>query len=136
MPPKRNISFTKPPEPSFIKKMKESIGYQEPDTIETKMKVADYDPDNDVDRDDEKPVVIVLNPGDLTEEDLKEEEEKADVDKKIFFAKPLKKDDEKNSLEFSSKKKKDLQKRIDSEKEKTKKVKNASLLSFDEEEDY
>lgn len=35
---KRNISFTKPPEPSFIKKMKESMGYQEPDTIETKVK--------------------------------------------------------------------------------------------------
>ncbi len=38
--PKRNIAFIKPPEPSFIKKMKESIpGYQEPDTVETKVGV-------------------------------------------------------------------------------------------------
>lgn len=37
MAPKRNISYTKPDEPSFIKKMKESLGYQEPDTVETKV---------------------------------------------------------------------------------------------------
>lgn len=34
---KRSISYTKPPEPSFIKKMKDAIGYQEPDTVETKV---------------------------------------------------------------------------------------------------
>ena len=60
-----------------------------------------------------------------------------DENKKIVFAKPVKKDnEEKNSLDFSSKKKKDLQKRIDAEREKTKQVKNSSLLSFQEDEDY
>lgn len=60
-----------------------------------------------------------------------------DENKKIVFSKPVKKDDdEKNSLEFSSKKKKDLQRRIDSEREKTKQVKNSSLLSFEEDDDY
>lgn len=134
---KRNISFTKPPEPSFIKKMKESMGYQEPDTIETKMQVQPYDAENDEDRDDEKPAIVVLKPGDLTEEDVKQIQEKWDENKKIMFSKPVKKDsEEKNALDFSSKKRKDLEKRISSEKEKTKQVKNTSLLSFDEEEDY
>jgi len=60
-----------------------------------------------------------------------------DSDKKIVFSKPVKKDsEEKNSLDFSSKKKKDLLKKIESEREKTQKVKNSSLLSFEEEEDY
>lgn len=59
-----------------------------------------------------------------------------DDNKKIMFAKPAKKDTEdKGSLDFSSKKK-ELQKRIDSEKEKTKQVKNSCLLSFDEDEDF
>lgn len=55
---------------------------------------------------------------------------------KITFAKPAKKEsEEKSALDFSSKKK-DLQKRIDNHKESKKKVKNSSLLSFDEEDDY
>lgn len=59
-----------------------------------------------------------------------------DADKKFVFSKPVRKEgEEKNALDFSSSKKKDLQKRMDSEREKIKKVKNASLLSFDEEEE-
>ncbi|KAG8193761.1 hypothetical protein JTE90_005057 [Oedothorax gibbosus] len=134
MAPKRNISYTKPAEPSFIKKMKESIGYQEPDTVETKRQVADF-VDDGVEREDEKPVVVVLKPGDLNEEEVKEISEKADPSKKITFTKPAKKESEdKTALDFSSKKK-ELQKRIENQKESTKKVKNASLLSFDDEEE-
>jgi len=51
--------------------MKESMGYQEPDTIETKSKIQAYDAENDVDQDDEKPVIVVLKPGDLSEEEIK-----------------------------------------------------------------
>ncbi|XP_054717083.1 uncharacterized protein KIAA1143 homolog [Uloborus diversus] len=131
---KRNISFTKPPEPDFIKKMKDAIGYQEPATVETKREMPSFD-ENMEEREDEKPVVVVLKPGDLTEEELKDLELMRG--KKIKFSKPTKKDnEEKNSLDFTSKKKEELSKKIDAAKEKTKRVKNSSLLSFDEDEDY
>lgn len=35
-----------------------------------------YDAENDVDQDDEKPTVVVLEPGDLSAEDVKKIEEK------------------------------------------------------------
>jgi hypothetical protein len=34
---KRNVAFIKPDEPNFLKRMKEEIGYKEPDTIEAKV---------------------------------------------------------------------------------------------------
>lgn len=34
---KRNVQFTKPEEPSFLKQIKAQIGYKEPDTVETKV---------------------------------------------------------------------------------------------------
>ncbi|KFM63254.1 putative protein-like protein, partial [Stegodyphus mimosarum] len=103
MPPKRNVACIKPPDPPFIKRMKDSIGYQEPPTVETKKQIADYDENVDTERDDEKPVVVVLKPGDLTEEEVKSITEKVDENKRIMFSKPVKKE-EKNSLDFSSKK--------------------------------
>ncbi|GBN83570.1 hypothetical protein AVEN_216928-1 [Araneus ventricosus] len=74
--PKRSISYTKPPEPSFIKKMKDAIGYQEPDTVETKRETLPFQDDDQEERDDEMPVVVVLNEGDLTEEQAKKITEK------------------------------------------------------------
>ncbi|XP_055933538.1 uncharacterized protein KIAA1143 homolog [Argiope bruennichi] len=138
---KRSISYTKPPEPSFIKKMKDAIGYQEPDTVETKREIRPFQDDDQEERDDEKPVIVVLNEGDLTEEQAKKITDKADLNKKITFAKPVKKDnEEKNSLDFSSKKKDDLQKKINIQKGKSESLKNTSLLSFgdedEDEEDY
>lgn len=42
---KRGVSFIKPDEPNFLKKMKAEIGYKEPDTIEAKvsMKIAEME---------------------------------------------------------------------------------------------
>lgn len=37
MGPKRNVAFIKPEEPSFLKKIKQDIGYKEPDTVEAKV---------------------------------------------------------------------------------------------------
>jgi len=34
---KRNIAYIKPDEPAFLKRMKQQIGYQEPDTVEAKV---------------------------------------------------------------------------------------------------
>ncbi|GFU37998.1 DUF4604 domain-containing protein [Nephila pilipes] len=134
--PKRSIAYTKPEEPAFIKRMKDAIGYQEPDTVETKRQIAAFDDDAE-EREDEKPVVVVLKQGDLSEEEVKKITDKADLNKKITFARPVKKDNaDKVSLDFSSKKKDELQKKINSNKVDSLKVKNTSLLSFDEEEDY
>ncbi|GIY28308.1 DUF4604 domain-containing protein [Caerostris darwini] len=133
--PKRSVAYIKPEEPSFIKKMKAAMGYQEPDTVETKREVVPFQ-DDQVERDDEKPVVVVLSPDDLTEEEAKTITEKADVNKKIIFTKPVKKTgEEKNSLDFSSKKRDDLQKKLSSQRDQNTKVKNSSLLSFDDEEE-
>lgn len=35
---KRNVAFIKPDEPAFLKRMKQQIGYQEPDTVEAKVR--------------------------------------------------------------------------------------------------
>lgn len=37
MGPKRNVAFIKPEEPNFLKKIKQEIGYKEPDTVEAKV---------------------------------------------------------------------------------------------------
>lgn len=50
------------------------------------MKMEAYDAANDEERDDEKPVVVVLKPGDLSEEDLKKiEDEKGEYISKRYF---------------------------------------------------
>ncbi|KAF8781786.1 hypothetical protein HNY73_012149 [Argiope bruennichi] len=103
--------------------------------------IRPFQDDDQEERDDEKPVIVVLNEGDLTEEQAKKITDKADLNKKITFAKPVKKDnEEKNSLDFSSKKKDDLQKKINIQKGKSESLKNTSLLSFgdedEDEEDY
>jgi hypothetical protein len=34
---KRNVSYIKPEEPSFLKRLKAEVGYKEADTVETKV---------------------------------------------------------------------------------------------------
>ncbi|PSN52946.1 Uncharacterized protein C0J52_03641 [Blattella germanica] len=67
---KRNISYIKPEEPSFLKRLKAEAGFKEADTVETKREALPQDADDLDDRDDEKPVVVVLKPGDLTAEEV------------------------------------------------------------------
>lgn len=37
MSKRNNISYVKPEEPNFLKRIKQEIGYKEPDTIEAKV---------------------------------------------------------------------------------------------------
>ncbi|XP_059477940.1 uncharacterized protein KIAA1143 homolog [Neocloeon triangulifer] len=145
--PRRNVGFIKPPEPAFITKMKQDIGWTEGPNVETKretLSTATEDDEND--RDDESPTIVVLKKGDLTAEEAKLEVEKkqkiedqtpADLGGRIMFKKP-----EKRSTETPSSSKDNLDSKkakIDKKKDKgksSKSVKNdKKLLSFDDEEE-
>ncbi|XP_055909594.1 uncharacterized protein KIAA1143 homolog [Eupeodes corollae] len=105
---KRNISYIKPQDPSFLQKLKAQIGYKEgPDVNSKRQKLEDLDRNSedegdykegeregDYERDDEKPQIVVIKSGDLTAEEAeaekrrieKEEAEKpADLSQRIVF---------------------------------------------------
>ncbi|CAL1675865.1 unnamed protein product [Lasius platythorax] len=94
---KHNISYIKPNEPKFLRELKEQIGYKEGPTVDTKREVLpEVSDDEKEELTDEKPIVVVLNSGDLTAEEAdafkkqKEKEESdapADLSKKIIFRK-------------------------------------------------
>ncbi|XP_070151808.1 uncharacterized protein KIAA1143 homolog [Polyergus mexicanus] len=94
---KHNISYIKPNEPKFLRELKQQIGYKEGPTVDTKREVLPEASDDEKEElTDEKPVVVVLNSGDLTAEEAdafqkqKEKEESnapADLSKKIIFRK-------------------------------------------------
>ncbi|KAL9974190.1 hypothetical protein ACROYT_G011201 [Oculina patagonica] len=147
----RNVTYLKPKTPSFIEKFKEKVGYQEPDTVETKFEESDSSKLDDKEHEDEQPTVVLGSNVSEAEADafmtqLKaeedasiEEEKKKDAERKdstedggkIVFKKPTKRK--------SSDSEKDLKSKADKKKSKPastmKSVKNKSLLSFDEEED-
>merc|ERR1712203_913945 len=89
---------------------------------------------NQEDKDDEKPTVVVLNDGDLSEEEAQkikavqsEHKETGPVDGKILFKKPTKRksegeQDSKDTSTFKQKKKKEISTK-------------PNLLSFNDEED-
>jgi len=136
---KGKVGFSKPPEPKFIRELKAKVGYKEPIGLDAKMGGGDGEGgfsgemEDREDRDDEKPTIVVMKNGDLTEEEVKSEEtsvkqdvvEEVPADGRIMFKKPTKRE--------SSEKHSDTEVR----QKKKKKEKAASLLSFDdEEEDY
>ncbi|XP_055842492.1 uncharacterized protein KIAA1143 homolog [Episyrphus balteatus] len=107
---KRNISYIKPQDPSFLQKLKAQIGYKDGPDVDTKrQKLEDLDTNSadegdynkqgdgeggDYERDDEKPQIVVIKSGDLTAEEAeaekrrieKEEAEKpADLSQRIIF---------------------------------------------------
>ncbi|XP_011195608.2 uncharacterized protein KIAA1143 homolog [Zeugodacus cucurbitae] len=94
---KRNISYVKPQDPSFLAKLKSQIGYKEGPTVETKRQKLDFDGNSsDSDREEEKPQIVVLKSGDLTAEEVQKEEARiakeaaearADLSKPIVFQK-------------------------------------------------
>ncbi|XP_067135807.1 uncharacterized protein KIAA1143 homolog [Centruroides vittatus] len=97
---------------------------------------VDHESHDDID--EEKPVIVVLKPGDLSEEQVKEyqvNKQSVDTDEKILFRKPEKRTiNENNQLDCSTKKIKESKpdkKSVD----KSKQVKNSSLLSFDDGDD-
>ncbi|XP_020713849.1 uncharacterized protein KIAA1143 homolog [Ceratitis capitata] len=98
---KRNISYVKPQDPSFLAKLKSQIGYKEGPTIEAKRQRVDFednssDSEGRPDREEEKPQIVVLQKGDLNAEEVGLEEARiakeaaearADLSKPIVFHK-------------------------------------------------
>ncbi|RZC34899.1 DUF4604 domain containing protein [Asbolus verrucosus] len=78
---KRSITYTKPEEPNFLKKLKQQVGYKEGPTVDTKRE--DLGPAEDLsDCDDEQPTVVVLGEGDLTAEQASRERDRLERDGK------------------------------------------------------
>lgn len=150
----KNVSWSKPQEPSFLKAFKEKVGYREPSTIDAKHEARPPPSVEDrEDREDELPTVVVLRPGDVSKEEFveyrksaKEKEDNDTIDDsaggKIMFKKPTKrKSSEAKALDAStSKKAKPNQERSSNrtthhqKKTKSKGVMSKSLLSFDDDE--
>ena len=134
---KAKVGFTKPPDPSFIREMKEQVGYREPDVLGDKTRRDEGEPAEDrEDREDEAPTVVVLGKHDLSEEQVIAEKAAAEVDEdappadgKIRFKKPEK-----------AKKRTGEEEKIDHTGERNKKVKKLNkvqknMLSFNEDEE-
>ena len=150
--PKRNVKFDKPEDPSFLKAFKSKVGYKEPDSIDVKFNQPDIDEsklDDREDREDEQPTVVVLKPGDLSQEEFKEIKDKAKKegssyaelpsDGKVVFKKPgskRRKSSEDGGITASTKKTKETSEDYDRKKvkNKTQGVSNSSLLSFQEDD--
>ncbi|CAO1360209.1 unnamed protein product [Diamesa serratosioi] len=144
---KNQVLFNKPEEPNFLKRMKAEIGYKEPEEeIDAKRQPIDNEEsDDDTEKYDEKPQVVVLRNGDLTEEEAsklaKEEAEKpADLTQRIVFKSKKKKttdemlpEDNPNKVD-DSKIEKSSKKSSDKHKSKSK-APAKNLLSFEDEVD-
>lgn len=112
---KHNVSYIRPDEPKFLRELKEQAGYKEGPTIETKREVQVEDSDSEREESaEEKPVVVVLNSGDLTAEEAdayqkkKEEEEAnapANLSKRIIFRKSKTTEGESDAVDKPVKKK-------------------------------
>ncbi|KAB0796924.1 hypothetical protein PPYR_10985 [Photinus pyralis] len=135
---KRNITFTKPEEPNFLKRIKEQVGYKEGPTVNTKREALDRATEEDFeDTSEEQPTVVVLRPGDLSAEEATQaaeelkkqaEETPADLNIPVVFKRPSK---AKTAQSQKSSKRSSSGEDLD---EKTKKRKGKTLLSFDDEE--
>ncbi|XP_067093772.1 uncharacterized protein KIAA1143 homolog isoform X1 [Osmerus mordax] len=144
---KSNVTWVKPAEPTFLKKFKDDVGFQEGPTIDAKrQEMPVLDDDSGSDHEDELPQVVVLNTGDLSADEVKNikngtasvtKQEEPAAEGKIMFKKPTNNFSEKfQGITASSNKKR--KSRQDKKGKSGKKVKNNSLLSFggdDEEED-
>merc|ERR1712029_96729 len=109
---------------------KEKVGYREADGIEAKMRRSEGGVERE-DVEDEAPTVVVLNKGDLTEEEAKAVSEKVDSDDpppdgRIRFKKPTKRsgDEDEKKMDHTGEPNK-----------KRGKVQKKSMLSFDEDEE-
>ncbi|GAV05816.1 hypothetical protein RvY_15891 [Ramazzottius varieornatus] len=68
---KNQISYVKQAEPSFLKDFKKRAGYKEGPTVEDKKRELPPDDRNDQeDRPDERPQIVALKSGDLTEAEV------------------------------------------------------------------
>merc|ERR1712200_354455 len=108
--------------------IKEKVGYREADGIEAKMRRSEGGVERE-DVEDEAPTVVVLNKGDLTEEEAKaiveKESDEPPPDGKIKFKKPTKRSGENEE-------------KVDHTGEPNKKkgkLQKKSMLSFNEDEE-
>lgn len=136
---KHNISYIKPEEPAFLRRLKEEAGFVEGPTVDTKREEL---PLSDEEEDLDWGTVVVLKPGDLTadqakEEKQKQEEEKekapADLSQRVVFKAPKRSNPESTESETGEKP------AAAQKKQKTIDNKKRHLLSFeqeDEEEDW
>ncbi|XP_052229350.1 uncharacterized protein KIAA1143 homolog [Dreissena polymorpha] len=149
------ITYVKNEEPAFIKAFKQQTGYTEGPTVDSKREELKYEEDDRSDTEEEKPTVVVLKSGDLTAEEAAEllsksgdEETSSSMyttdpvseevgESKITFKKPVKREGEKSELNVSTSKKAKQCTEETTQKPKLigKKVKNASLLSFNVDEE-
>ncbi|XP_076800056.1 uncharacterized protein KIAA1143 homolog [Clavelina lepadiformis] len=101
----QKLRFIKQQQPKFIQQFKERVGLKQDPTLDDKKENEIVKPafDERSDDEDEKPVVVVLNQGDLTREEA--EEAPAHVkDKKMVYRKPENKRSANTPLTTSTKK--------------------------------
>ncbi|KAG8257637.1 hypothetical protein J6590_045099 [Homalodisca vitripennis] len=73
MSKRRNVAYIKPQEPEFLARLKREAGFIEGPTVDTKREtLPELSDDEDENRTDDSPVVVVLKPGDLTQEEAEE----------------------------------------------------------------
>uniref|UniRef100_T1HD91 DUF4604 domain-containing protein n=1 Tax=Rhodnius prolixus TaxID=13249 RepID=T1HD91_RHOPR len=65
---KKNVSYIKPQEPAFLARLKKQVGYKEGPTVDTKREQLPVCSSDESDGEDQ-PQVVVIGPGDLTEEE-------------------------------------------------------------------
>lgn len=89
---KRNVAFSKPEDPDFLKRLKKQVGYDDRNHKFDELENSEKDFVSD--EDDEQPQVVVIKKGDLTAEQAEEEkkrkeklelETKADLNQRIIF---------------------------------------------------
>ncbi|XP_039253496.1 uncharacterized protein KIAA1143 homolog [Styela clava] len=132
----RGIKYVKQEQPSFIRKFQEKAGMKPEATIADKYQTISEDC-VDEEKEDEKPVVVVLKEGDLTAEEAESQGNDEEHNGKIVFKKPTKRSKE-SALGGTTKKLKSESGNVRKEKTKSKvdkKQKQKSLLSFDEDDD-
>uniref|UniRef100_A0A0N4ZNE6 DUF4604 domain-containing protein n=1 Tax=Parastrongyloides trichosuri TaxID=131310 RepID=A0A0N4ZNE6_PARTI len=133
---RQNLKYVSHEDPPFIQEMKKKMGYQEV-TINDKFHSEDGNKDNEEEKDDFKPQVVVLDPKkDLSQEEVEKEikkmedlEDKKSVEEgKIIFKKRKKKNDDSKD---------DTKRRKDELESKKNKPVNTCLLSFvNDDEEY
>jgi len=135
------VCFNKPPEPTFLRKIKEQLGFNEGPNIDTKREELDTaTAGEEEDKEDERPTVVVLKSGDLTAEEAEkygvfdsagddEEEDGKGGTGRVMFKKPTKRPVEASSEENG------IRNKLKKKESSMKKVQNKTLLSFDDEKD-
>ncbi|CAG5127878.1 unnamed protein product [Candidula unifasciata] len=145
--PRNGVQYVNNEEPAFIQQFKEKIGYKEGPSINSKRNMPNFDDHEDEEdeyapeKEDEKPVVVVVKSGDLTAEEAHAEQKlvedgPARLDEKITFKKPVKRTKEppEDTAETEDGKKKPKKPSDKGKQSSGKMTKNTNLLSFGDED--